>query len=234
MIDRELVMDTLLAKLSGMPAVYTFSADLTADDVVLRGIADTTHLRLGMPLGILDPDRTGIVPGTVIAAIGQGEITLSIAPFQSGSQVPLVQGFLTISRAYGEPGPDATYPHPALFLVDYDEDYPSDHSTHRRATWEPGIVTLMAIGHIHVRIAAGIPATPANRLLEALEEALEPPADYPLGRQQTLDLLGVHHARIEGRVLKDAHRLDYVVYKVPFLVDVLQATDIVPDPDPIL
>jgi hypothetical protein len=48
-----------------------------------------------------------------------------------------------------------------------------------------------------------VPAVELNYLLDAVQTAIDPPANSPTGLRQNLNLHGVIYARIEGEVMKD-------------------------------
>lgn len=199
-IDREGILNALLAAASGPPCVVNFTADTQTGSLLLGNVAGAGgNLLAGLPIV-----GANIAIDTVLALTTPA--TLSIPATGTGSGVALRQGFQTIgvnadgSRGRLEHWLDVAE-QPALYIDDGDEIWPA------AAAGVPQKPDLEAELWIYARtIDPDLnPATLVNALLKALEAALAPQAVWA-GRSiqnvQTLGRSDVGHVRIEGRMRK--------------------------------
>jgi len=193
-VNRELVMSTLFDKLQQPPMIFAFTADLTAGDVTLANVSDTSGMLVGMPIS-----GTGVEDGAVLATITP-TVTLSLSATADATASPLTQGFQTASRRLAQAIQEADMP--AMYLIDTGEDHPTD-----RPTTGAFRITLACELWIFSRAGADpttVPATALNTLLDAVEKVLIPSGSQPGGGfRQALGLKGVDYCRIEGEVIKD-------------------------------
>jgi hypothetical protein len=204
-MDREMIMQALLQKLTAPPLVFGFTADLTEGNVHLSGISDQSGLGLGLP--VFGP---GLSSDTVIATLAP-DVTLSQPPTQTTAGASLTQGFQTIGRRLVDWA--EVNDQPALFLVDGNELWPP------RPSDKPAMVDLGAWAWVYSKAGQDPDAEPAialNRILNAMTDALRPPRGF----LQNLGLTGVIHARIEGDMEKDASGLldGQVIARVPIKI----------------
>lgn len=194
MIDRELIMERLFARLTAPPLVFRFTADLQAGNTVVGNISDASQLLKAMPLS-----GNGIRAGTAWASLDPP--TLSRAPDADGVSVSLTQGFKTAERRWpGLPNVTAGVK-PAFYLVDGNELWPMKGGTAQLPRATPGWVKLEPYIWFHLLLpgATAIAGTAANALLGAIDKALEPPAGSNF---QDLGLKGVLHCCKEGQTIR--------------------------------
>jgi hypothetical protein len=222
-MNRELIMQTLFARLTGAPLVFNFTADTAAGDPVLFNISDTSGLAVGMP--VFGP---AIPAGTTIAALTP-VVALSNPAAAAQAGIAMSQGLQTYGRRL-KPWTEVAA-QPALFLVQANETFPGLSDIPARQSSVPARIELLAYAWIYARAADpdSVPDTLLNVLLDALEQALDPPPTAPTGRWQSLGLSGVLHARIEGELLRDGGHFDgHAVCRVPIAVRAVQGATIQP------
>jgi hypothetical protein len=218
-MNRELIMSTLFKRLTAQPLVFQFTADLTVGDLNLSAVSDTSGLLIGMPIS-----GRGIASGTVLTGINP--TTLSKAPNIGDTNVTLTQGIATPGRLLQPIGEVPALP--ALFLVEGGEIYPSlsSGSPHVPSN-QPQFITLEP--YVWLYAASPDPNTVPNSIVNVLLDAIDSvmlPAD---GRSwQNLGLRGVHHARIEGRVLRAAGVAGSVSARLQFAIQVIQGVETTP------
>lgn len=183
---REDVMTALFALLTAPPLVYPFTGTLTAGETVVAN-ADPSQLILNMPVC-----GQGVADGAMIANLDPVE--LSLPATQSVANAALLQGFRTTGRRlkFWNDVKDQ----PALFLVDSDEEW------QRHDPRKPAIVTLEAEIWLYSKAGAdpdAVPAIALNTMIEAIDAQLQP-ARFSI--PQTLSVLEVLWAGIEGRITK--------------------------------
>lgn len=192
-MNRELVMETLFARLQQPPMVFAFTADTTTGDVTLANVSDTSGMLVGMPLS-----GPGVEPGATLASITP-TVTMSLPGTADQTASPLTQGFQTASRRLAAPPEEADMP--AMYLLDNAEEHPP------RESGRPYLAVISC--DLVIFSTAGedpgtVPASALNNLIDALEKALYPTGSQPGGGlRQSLGLSGVLYARIEGEVQKD-------------------------------
>ena len=191
-MNRELVMSTLFDMLQQPPMIFAFTADLTAGDVTLANVSDTTGLMIGMPVS-----GDGIPEHAAIATITP-TVTISVPAIADRTASAMTQGFQTVSRRLASPSEEADMP--SMYLLDIGEEHLP------RGSNEPGQIVVSA--ELWIFSDAGedpdaVPASELNYLLDAVERAIDPPFNNPGGLRQNLNLHGVIYARIEGEVMKD-------------------------------
>jgi hypothetical protein len=211
-MNRNLILDTLLAKLAVPPLSFQFAADIQANQVSLNSVslADLANLLPGMPLRGL-----GLGPDCVLATVDPP--TMSVPAISTGIQVTIQQGVATIGRRLKMWTEVPVQP--ALFLVEANEEYPP------RPSSAPARSNLDAFVWVYYRTTGpeAVPAKVLNGLLDGIEAALTPPRNSPTGVWQNLGLGTVIHARIEGHVLKDPGHLDgQAIARVPLVIQVAQ------------
>jgi hypothetical protein len=212
-MNRDLIMDTLLTKLSAPPLLFDFTAGVVANSTALNGVSasDAAHLLPGMPLSGL-----GLAAGAVIA--GTDPPTMSVPAIRTG-QITIRQGALQIGRRL-KLWTDVQK-QPAIFLTEGNEDYPA------RPSSAPARVQFTAFVWVYYKTSDkdAVPAKVLNALVDGIETALLPPADSPTGVWQNLGLHSVIHTRIEGQVLKDPGHLDgQAIARVPLVIQVAQGS----------
>jgi hypothetical protein len=213
-MNREVVMTALFDLLTGPPMVFGFTADTTTGDEVLANVSDTTGLMLGMPIS-----GPGIAEHSLIVDLSP--LTLSQAATGDNTAAPLTQGFQTASRRLQHAVEEADMP--AMYLVDIAEDhFPRQSNEAGRIVISCEVWVFSDAGED----PAAIPAAELNNLLDALQTAIDPPGNAPLGRRQDLGLKGVHYCRIEGEVQKDpGHNGRIAGAIIPIRIMVAQGVD---------
>jgi hypothetical protein len=191
-MNREVIMGALFDLVTGPPMVWQFTADLATGDVALGNVSDASGLLAGMPVS-----GPGILEHTYLATVTPS-VTLTQPATADLTASPLTQGFQTATRRLAHAIEEADMP--ALYLLDIGEQH------FPRSASDPGIIVVDC--ELWIFSDAGedpncIPATELNTLLDAVERAIDPPANAPGGRRQNLGLHGVHYCRIEGEVQKD-------------------------------
>ena len=219
-MNREFIMSTLFARLTSPPLVFPFTADLTAGDIRLANVSDTSGLFLGMPIS-----GPGLVAGTTLATI-EPDVTLSKPVNSGGFAVLLTQGFATTGRRLLTLSEVTNLP--ALFLVEGNETHPGPNQGFPRApTTRPQMITLDPYLWIYASNPDpnGVPNAIINVLLDGIDKVMLP-AD---GRfPQNLGLRGVDHCRIEGKTLRAPGSDGTVNARVQLAVEVIQGVDTVP------
>lgn len=198
MIDREPIMQALLAKVTGEPCIVNFAADLTHDSAALVHATNTANLLVGMPLS-----GPGIAEGAVIATLSPPAMSLPATATMSAAA--LTQGFVTTGRRLQHWTQIAAQP--ALFVDDGDEEWG------RRPNGIPAAPIIEADIWIYAQGGANpdaVPATVLNALLGAVEAALAPTPVFTGIAVQNVQTLGgiVEHCWIEGRLLKASGHLE--------------------------
>ena len=192
-MNRELVMETLFARLQQPPMVFEFTADTTTGDFALANVSDTSGMLVGMPIS-----GDGIASGATLTAIDP-VVTMSLPATADRTASPLTQGFQTASRRLASPPEEADMP--AMYLLDIAEEHPP------REASRPYLAVISC--ELLIFSTAGedpstVPASALNNLIDAVEAALYPTGAQPGGGfQQSLGLRGVQYCRIEGEVQKD-------------------------------
>jgi hypothetical protein len=190
-MNREVVMSALFNLLTTAPMVFEFTADTTTGDPVLTSVSDATGLMLGMPIS-----GPGVEEHATIVSLSP--VTLSTPATGDNTAAPLTQGFQTVSRRLVFPDEETDMP--ALYLLDISEDH------FPRQSNEAGRIVISCEAWLFSDAGeepSAIPAAELNTLLDALQNAIDPPGNAPGGRRQNLGLHGVHYCRIEGEVQKD-------------------------------
>lgn len=191
-MNREVIMSTLFALLTGPPMIVSFTASTATGSVNLGSVSSTAGLLAGMPVA-----GPGLAEHTYLASITP-TVTLSQAATANTTASPLTQGFQTASRRLGYAIEEVDMP--ALYLLDIGENH-----LPRQAT-APGWIIVDCEAWVFSDAGEDpsfVPATELNMLLDALQRAIDPGPTAPLGRLQNLGLHGVHYCRIEGEVQKD-------------------------------
>lgn len=222
-MNRELVMATLFARLTGAPCVFNFSANLIAGDPTLYAVPDTSGLLVGMPVF-----GAGVAAEATVATMTPFP-TLSVPATETLNNTPLSQGFQTIGRRLKPLSEDLEQP--ALFLTSAREHFPGLSGAPTRQSSGPAQITLAAEAWVYARVVDpdAVPDTLLNTLLDALSQALDPAPTSPTGFYQNLGLSGVLHARIEGEVERWGGHLDgQAVALVPIVVRVAQSFPVAP------
>lgn len=219
-MNRELIMQTLFARLQTPPLVYKFTADLSAGNDVLTSVSDASGLLLGMPIS-----GSGIAEGTVLAALDP-DIRLSKLPTLSDTAVALTQGLALPTRILQPIGEISATP--ALCLVEGSEVYPSASAGSPRApSNQPQLITLEPYAWLYA--SSPDPTTVPNAIINVLLDAIDTvllPTDGT--SWQNLGLTGVHHARVEGRLLRAAGSAGTVSARIQFGIQILQGYPIAP------
>jgi hypothetical protein len=219
-MNREVIMDALFGLVTGTPMIFQFTADTATGDVTLGNVSDTSGMLVGMPIS-----GPGVAEHTYLATIGP-DVTLSLPATADMTASPLTQGFQTATRRLAHAIEEADMP--ALYLLDIGEQH------FPRQASAPGWILIDC--ELWIFSDAGedpsaIPATELNTLLDAVERAIDPPGNAPLGRRQNLGLHGVHYCRIEGEVQKDpGHNGRIAGAIVPIKIRVGQDLDSYPIP----
>jgi hypothetical protein len=190
---REIIMETLFAKLSGPPMVFQFTADMAQGDVTLSNVSDTTGMLVGMPI-----NGDGIEENALLATI-EPEVTMTLPATKDVSGSAITQGFQTTARRLSIAFEEADMP--SMYLLDQGEEHPP------RESMRP----YLALMHCELFIFSkagedpnAVPATALNNLIDAIEMTLNPTGSQPGGGlRQPLGLHGVHYCRIEGEIQKD-------------------------------
>src|SRR5487761_916934 len=193
-MNRELIFQTLFARLTSAPLVFNFVADTALNDAVLFNISDTSGLAVGMP--IFGP---GIAAETTIAALTP-VVSLSQPATLQQAGGAMSQGLQTVGRRLKPWSLVAAQP--ALFLVTGRERFPG--LSLGRPSTQPAMIELSADLWIYAKTGDpdAVPDALLNALLDGVEQALDPPPTAPTGMWQSLGLSGVLHARIEGEVMR--------------------------------
>jgi len=191
-MNRELIVSTLFQYLTAPPMVFAFTADTTTGSADLTAVSDIAGLMVGMPVA-----GDGVPLGATVAAISP-TVTLSLPAYADRSASPLLQGFQTTSRRGRDPSAEQDMP--ALYMVELNELH-----GYREATRGGYLAELNVDVHLYTAAGAeeaAVPASALNYMIDALERALNPPANHPGGLRQNLGLKGVHYCRIEGELVK--------------------------------
>ena len=191
--DREIVMQALLAKVTGPPVAVAFAADTLQGSTQLANVPAGAQLYKGLP--VFGP---GIPLGAAIAdPVAQ---TLTLPATATANQAALTQGVQTSGRRLQHWSKVSAQP--ALFIDDGDELHPDTASGIPQKLTLEAEIWLYANGGQN---PDAVPATQLNALIAAIEETLAPTAVFN-GRSvqnvQTLGLPNVEHCRIEGRLIK--------------------------------
>lgn len=208
-MNREVVMSALFDLITQPPMVFSFTADTTTGDPVLANVSDVTGLMLGMPIS-----GPGVEEHSTLVALSP--VTLSTAATGDNTASPLLQGFQTTSRRLDFPNEETDMP--ALYLHEVGEDH------FPRQSNDPGRIVISCeiwLFSDAVEEPSAIPAAELNTLLDAVQTAIDPPANAPGGRRQNLGVHGVNYCRIEGQVQKDPGyngRLGGVIVPVRIMV----------------
>ena len=218
-MNRELVMETLFARLQQPPMVFEFTADTTTGDFTLANVSDTSGMLIGMPIS-----GDGVASGATLTAITP-TVTMSLPATADRTASPLTQGFQTASRRLAAPPEEADMP--AMYLLDIAEEHP------QRDSGRPYLAVISC--ELLIFSTAGedpstVPASALNNLIDAMEKALYPTGSQPGGGfQQNLGLSGVLYARIEGEVQKDpGHDGRLAGASIPLRIAVFPHRDTVP------
>lgn len=211
-MNREVVINALLARLTAAPLVHAFTADTTTGSATLTNVSDGAGLMAGMPVA-----GDGISDGTTIATVSPA-VTLSLPAIADRTAAPLLQGFQTTGRRLRDPSAEQDMP--ALYLVELNELHGYREST--RAV----LVELNCEAWIFTRVGAdenAVPAAMLNTLIDAVERAI---SAGPTQFRQNLGLNGVHYARIEGELQKDpGHSAQTAMAVIPIKIAVAQHLD---------
>jgi hypothetical protein len=191
-VNREVIMSALFTKLTGPPMVFTFTADTATGDVTLGNVSDTSGLMVGLPVA-----GDGLPEHATIATITP-TVTVSLPATADRTGAAMCQGFQTASRRLAQAAEEADMP--AMYLLDISEDH------YPRQSNEPGQIVISCEAWLFSDAGEdsdAVPSSALNLLLDAVERALDPPANAPLGRYQNLGLSGIIYCRIEGELMKD-------------------------------
>jgi hypothetical protein len=191
-VNREIIMAALFGLVTGPPMIFQFTANTATGSTTLGNVSDTSGMLINMPIA-----GPGVPEHTYLATITP-TITLSQPATGDFTASPMTQGFQTATRRLAHAIEEADMP--ALYLLDIAEQH------FPRQSNAPGAIVLDC--ELWVFSDAGedpnaVPATELNTLLDAVERAIDPPANAPGGRRQNLGLHGVLYCRIEGEVQKD-------------------------------
>lgn len=188
-MNREIIMQALLAKLTSPPLVFSFTANTTTGSVTLTNISDTSGLMVGMPVA-----GDGLPLDATIATITP-TVTISLPATGDRTATSLLQGFQTTARRLANPSAEQDMP--SLYLVEVGESHGPRGST------EPAIVELQCEAWVYTKVGAdenAVPISTLNTLIDGIERALYP---TPRTIRQNLGVNGVLYCRIEGEIAKD-------------------------------
>jgi hypothetical protein len=189
-IDYEPLMAALLAQVTQAPAVFQFTANLTAGSTAIAGISDASGLFDGMPLA----DNAGCLAELTTLA-GTSPPALSQPATAAGTGVTLTQGFLKAGRRLR--WWDGLTELPRVFVRHIaDEDAP-------RPSGISDKITVCAEIWIYSKTGSdpeAVPETALNKLISAVRATLSPTPVFAGVSVQNVQTLGgaVEHCWIEG------------------------------------
>lgn len=211
-MNREIIMQALLAKLTSPPLVFTFTADTTTDDVTLTNVSDSSGLMVGMPVA-----GDGLPLDATIATITPA-VTISLPAVADRTATALLQGFQTTARRLASPSAEQDMP--SLYLIEVGELHETRPST------QPAIVELQCEAWVYTKVGAdenAVSIATLNTLIDGIERALYP---TPQAIRQNLGVNGVLYCRIEGEIAKDpGHKGELAGAVIPLKIAVGQSAE---------
>jgi hypothetical protein len=211
-MNREIIMQALLAKLTSPPLVFNFTADTATASAALANVSDTAGLMVGMPV-----TGDGVPLDATIATITPA-VTISQPAIADRSASTMTQGFQTAVRRLADPSAEQDMP--SLYLVEIGEMHGP------RGSNQPAMIEMHCEAWIFTKAGAdenAVPVSTLNMLIDGIERALYP---TPTGFRQNLGVNGVLYCRIEGEIQKDpGHRGQIAGAVIPLKLAVGQSDE---------